>query len=184
MPKNGEAKNLKRILLTPYPARGGRTFPDPERRPRNSLKSPHNSREWLPGRRGVAAVRLRRRPGYGSRPELFWPWPAKGAASAPLKPPQASASTHGVWLNHTHRSRSSVRAGDSTIGGRADTDKRSGPACPRWVGGMLAPLTEPDNRVITDLLLPLLASSTRPAVARALTQRRDFDTGVLRDHST
>ena len=44
---------------------------------------------------------------------------------------------------------------------------------------MLAPLTEPDNRVITDLLLPLLASSTRPAVARALTQRRDFDTGVL-----
>ena len=54
----------------------------------------------------------------------------------------------------------------------------------RWVGGMLAPLTEPDNRVITDLLLPLLASSTRPAVARALTQRRDFDTGVLRDHST
>ena len=33
---------------------------------------------------------------------------------------------------------------------------------------MLAPLTEPDNRVITDLLLPLLASSTRPAVARAL----------------
>ena len=49
---------------------------------------------------------------------------------------------------------------------------------------MLAPLTEPDNRVITDLLLPLLASSTRPAVARALTQRRDFDTGVLRDHST
>ena len=85
--------------LTPYPRRGGRTFPDPESRPRNSLKSPHNSREWLPGRRGVAAVRLRRRPGYGSRPELFWPWPAKGAASAPLKPPQASASRHGVWLN-------------------------------------------------------------------------------------
>ena len=49
---------------------------------------------------------------------------------------------------------------------------------------MLAPLTEPDNRVITDLLLPLLASSTRPAVARALTQRRDFDTGVLLDDST
>ena len=52
-----------------YPARGvdaGLTFPDPERRPRNSLKSPHNSREWLPGRRGVAAVRLRRRPGYAS----------------------------------------------------------------------------------------------------------------------
>ena len=54
---------------------------------------------------------------------------------------------------------------------------------------MLAPLTEPDNHVITDLLLPLLASSTRPAVARALTQRRDFDTGVLywttlRDHHT
>ena len=48
---------------------------------------------------------------------------------------------------------------------------------------MLAPLTEPDNRAITDLLLPLLASSTRPAVARALTQRRDFDTGVLLDHS-
>ena len=45
---------------------------------------------------------------------------------------------------------------------------------------MLAPLTEPDNRLITDLLLPLLASSTRPAVARALAQRRDFDTGVLR----
>ena len=63
-------------------------------------------------------------------------------------------------------------------------DKLSGAACPRWVGGMLAPLTEPDNRVITDLLLPLLASSTRPAVARALTQRRDFDTGVLLDHST
>ena len=85
--------------LTPFPRRGGRTFPDRERRARNSLKSPHNSREWLPGRRGVAAVRLRRRPGYGSRPELFWPWPAKGAASAPLKPPQASASRHGVWLN-------------------------------------------------------------------------------------
>ena len=86
--------------LPPSPARGGRTFPDPERRPRNSLKSPHNSREWLPGRRGVAAVWLRRRPGSGSRPELFWPWPAKGAASAPLKPPQTSASTRGVWLNH------------------------------------------------------------------------------------
>ena len=69
------------------------TFPDPESRPRNSLKSPHNSREWLPGRRGVAAVWLRRRPGSGSRPELFWPWPAKGAASAPLKPPRASGST-------------------------------------------------------------------------------------------
>ena len=48
---------------------------------------------------------------------------------------------------------------------------------------MLAPRTEPDNRVITDLLLPLLASSTRPAVARAVTQRRDFDTGVRLDHS-
>ena len=88
-----------RAWLTPFPPRGGRTFPDPESRPRNSLKSPHNSREWLPGRRGVAAVRLRRRPGSGSRPELFWPWPAKGAASAPLKPPRASASRHGVWLN-------------------------------------------------------------------------------------
>ena len=64
------------------------------------------------------------------------------------------------------------------------TSKRSGAACPRWVGGMLAPLTEPDKRVITDLLLPLLASAPRPAVARALTQRRDFDTGVLPDHST
>ena len=91
--------NPSKFLLTPFPRRGIPTFPDPERRPRNSLKSPHNSREWLPGRRGVAAVRLRRRPGSGSRPELFWPWPAKGAASAPLKPPQASASSHGVWLN-------------------------------------------------------------------------------------
>ena len=72
------------VTLTPFPRRGGRTFPDRERRARNSLKSPHNSREWLPGRRGVAAVRLRRRPGSGSRPELFWPWPAKGAASAPF----------------------------------------------------------------------------------------------------
>ena len=171
------------MIKTPFPPRGIPTFPDPESRPRNSLKSPHNSREWLPGRRRVAVVRLRRRPGYGSRPELFWPWPAKGAASAPLKPPQASASRHGVWLNQPPPLLERVRAGDSTTGGRADTDKRSGPACPRWVGGMLAPLTEPDNRVITDLLLPLLASSTRPAVARALTQRRDFDTGVLRDHS-
>ena len=72
----------------------------------------------------------------------------------------------------------------STIGGRADTDKRSGAACPRWVGGMLASLTVPDTRLITDLLLPLLASSTRPAVEGSVTQRRDFDTGVLLDHST
>ena len=44
------------LALTPFPPRGIPTFPDPESRPRNSLKSPHNSREWLPGRRGVAAV--------------------------------------------------------------------------------------------------------------------------------
>ena len=49
---------------------------------------------------------------------------------------------------------------------------------------MLASLTVPDNRLITDLLLPLLASSTRPAVEGSVTQRRDFDTGVLLDHST
>ena len=49
---------------------------------------------------------------------------------------------------------------------------------------MLAPLTEPDNRVITDLLLPLLASSTRPAVARAQESLNvaisTRETGVLR----
>ena len=54
---------------------------------------------------------------------------------------------------------------------------------------MLASLTVPDTRLITDLLLPLLASSTRPAVEGSVTQRRDFDTGVLywttpRDHRT
>ena len=43
---------------------------------------------------------------------------------------------------------------------------------------MLAPLTEPDNRVITDLILPPLASSTRPAVARALTQWKDQSLNV------
>ena len=49
---------------------------------------------------------------------------------------------------------------------------------------MLASLTVPDYRLITDLLLLLLASSTRPAVARSVTRRRDFDTGVLLDHVT
>ena len=44
---------------------------------------------------------------------------------------------------------------------------------------MLASLTVPDTRLITDLILPLLASSTRPAVEGSVTQRRDFDTGVL-----
>ena len=174
-------------MLTPFPRRGGRTFPDRERRARNSLKSPHNSREWLPGRRRVAAVWLLR---VGPTPRI---WLTAGALLAVAcqgggeRPLETSAGLSlAPWgLAEPRRRRcSSVRAGDSTTGGRADTDKRSGPACPRWVGGMLAPLTEPDNRVITDLLLPLLASSTRPAVARALTQRRDFDTRVLRDHST
>ena len=64
-----------------------------------------------------------------------------------------------------------------------DTDKRSGAACPRWVGGMLASLNAPDTRLLMDLILPLLASSTRPAVEGSVTQRRDFDTGVLLDHS-
>ena len=48
---------------------------------------------------------------------------------------------------------------------------------------MLASLTVPDTRLITDLLLPLLAlaSSTRPSVEGSVTQRErlDFDTGVL-----
>ena len=72
----------------------------------------------------------------------------------------------------------------SAVGLIRNTDKRSGAACPRWVGGMIASLTVPDNRLIVDLFLPLLASSTRPAVEGSVTQRRDFDTGVLLDHST
>ena len=48
---------------------------------------------------------------------------------------------------------------------------------------MLASLTVPDTRLITDLILPLLASSTRPAVEGSVTQRRDFDTGVLLDRT-
>ena len=44
---------------------------------------------------------------------------------------------------------------------------------------MLASLTVLDNRLITDPILPLLASSTRPAVEGSVTERRDFDTGVL-----
>ena len=63
---------------------------------------------------------------------------------------------------------------------------RTSGAAPRApvVGVMLASLTVPDTRLTTDLLLPLLASSTRPAVEGSVTQRRDFDTGVLLDHST
>ena len=61
----------------------------------------------------------------------------------------AKGSTSSDSFATPPRRRSSVRAGDSTIGGRADTDKRSGAACPRWVGGMLASLTVPDDRLIT-----------------------------------
>ena len=110
-------------------------------RPRNSLKSPNNSREWLPGRRRIAAVWLRRRPGSGSRPELFWPWPAKGAERPLETSPGLRLDPWGLAEPPTAAARASEPVIVlSTIGGRADTDKRSSAACPRWVGGMLASL--------------------------------------------
>ena len=88
--------------LNPLPTPGNPDFSRSGKSAAEFAQEPSQFARMAPGpstRRGRLHW-LRRRPGSGSRPELFWPWPAKGAASAPLKPPQASGSTHGVWLNH------------------------------------------------------------------------------------